>query len=84
MRASLPLLRVLVDICRVICRLGRRKQAPSALVKPRANRVPSQANRGFIDHSADLRLFAENGNPQHLSQSAAQTANAIQLLFRAS
>src|SRR5580704_14549699 len=53
-------------------RLRRRKQAPPALVKPRVDRVPSQPNRGLVDHTADLPRLAENGNPQGLSQSDAR------------
>jgi hypothetical protein len=60
---------------------GRRKQAPSPLVKPGADRTPAQANRGFVDHVTDVRLFAENRNPQNLSQSTHNHRIAIQLLF---
>jgi hypothetical protein len=49
----------------------RRKQAPPQLVEPRADRIPSQLNGGLVDHAIDLPRFAENRNPQHLSQSDA-------------
>src|SRR5205807_3469600 len=52
-------------------RLRRREHAPPSLVEPRADRIPSQPYRGLVDHATDLSLFAENRNPQHLSQSDA-------------
>jgi hypothetical protein len=58
-----------------------REKAPPPLVKPRAHRVPSQANGGLVDHPTDLRLFAKNRNPQSLSQSDARRPSPIHLLF---
>src|SRR5277367_2551167 len=47
-------------------RLRRRKQPPTTLVKPRADRLPSQPNRRLVDHAIELRPFATSRNPQHL------------------
>ena len=67
-------------------RLHRRKQPPTTLVKPRADRLPSQPNRRLVDHAIELRPFATSRNPQHLSHSDARRPPpvAIQLLFRVS
>ena len=51
--------------------LRRRKQPPTTLVKPRADRLPSQPNRRLVDHAIELRPFATSRNPQHLSHSDA-------------
>ena len=59
---------------------GRKKPSPS-LVKPRADRVPPQTNRGLVDHATELRLFVHDRNPQSLSQSDARQRAPIRLLF---
>jgi hypothetical protein len=41
----------------------RRKQPTPTLVKPRADRLPSQPNRSLVDHAIKLRPFAPPGNP---------------------
>ena len=46
--------------------LRRRKQPPTTLVKPRADRLPSQLNCRLVDHAIELRPFATSRNPQHL------------------
>jgi len=62
--------------------LGRRKQSPPPLIKLRANRVPPQPNGGLVDHATDLPRFAENRNPQHLSQSDARSADDDSVIVR--
>ena len=62
--------------------LGRRKQSPPPLIELRANRVPSQPNGGLVDHATDLPRFAENRNPQHLSQSDARAADDDSVIVR--
>src|SRR5208283_2417267 len=62
--------------------LGRRKQSPRPLIELRANRVPSQPNGGLVDHATDLPRFAENRNPQHLSQSDARAADDDSVIVR--
>src|SRR5262249_2487303 len=62
--------------------LRRRKQAPPPLVEPRAHRIPSQPNRSLIDHATDRPRFAENRNPQDLSQSDAQTPDCDSVIVR--
>ena len=61
--------------------LGRREQAPPALVELRADRLPAIANGIFVDHATDLRLFAEIRNPASPSHTDARPRSAIQLLF---
>src|SRR4029077_10214982 len=61
---------------------GRRKQAPPTLVKLRADSVPSQPNGGLVDHATDLRRFAENRNPEDLSQSDARPPDYDSVIVR--
>jgi hypothetical protein len=62
--------------------LRRRKQPPPPLVEPRADSIPSQSYRGLVDHAIDLPRFAENRNPQYLSQSDAPAADYDSVIVR--
>src|SRR5581483_7312372 len=63
-------------------RLRRREQATPSLVELRADRVPSQPNGRLVDHATDLSLFAENRNPQNLSQSDAPPPDYDSVIVR--
>ena len=62
--------------------LCRCEQAPPPLVEMRADRVPSQPNGGLVDHATDVPLFAENRNPQDLSQSDARPPDDNSVIVR--
>src|SRR5580692_11069810 len=62
--------------------LRRCEQASPTLVKPRADHIPSQPYRGLVDHATDLPRFAEDRNPQHLSQSDAPAADYDSVIVR--
>ena len=62
--------------------LCRCEQAPPPLVEMRADRVPSQPNGGLVDHATDVPLFAENRNPQDLSQSDARPPDDDSVIVR--
>ena len=53
-----------------------------AMATPSLRSPLSQANRGLVDHAADLRRFAENRNPQDQSQSDARPLDCNSVILR--